>query len=97
MRRTRSKSNIVGIARPAYDDAAPVTTVGVKDKPVLKIGSKGEWVKLAQARLFVNGYKIEVDGDFGPKTKEAVMKFQESYGLTKDGIIGKKTWGKLYP
>ena len=53
--------------------------------------------KLAQARLFVNGYKIEVDGDFGPKTKEAVMKFQESYGLTKDGIIGKKTWGKLYP
>lgn len=96
MRRTRSKANIVGIARPEYEGVI-FNTIGVKNKPTLKIGSKGEWVKLAQARLFVNGYKIEVDGDFGPKTKEAVIKFQESYGLTKDGVIGPKTWAKLYP
>ena len=97
MERTRSKSKIVAFARPAYEDAKVENTIGVKNKPTIKMGSKGEWVKLAQARLVVNGYNIEVDGDFGPKTKEAVIKFQTSYGLEKDGIIGPKTWAKLYP
>ncbi len=98
MERTRSKSAIVAFARPAYSDASiPTTTIGVVNKPTLKMGSKGDWVKVAQARLFVNGYNIEVDGDFGPNTKNAVIAFQATYGLTKDGIIGPKTWAKLYP
>lgn len=100
MERTRSKSKIVAFARPMYDDAGPIkvtNTIGVKNKPTLKIGSKGDWVKVAQSRLVINGYKIEVDGDFGQKTKEAVIKFQTSYGLEKDGVIGPKTWAKLYP
>lgn len=101
MERTRSKSKIIGFARPMYDDAEPVvtktTTVNVKDKPTLKMGDKGDWVKVAQGRLFVAGHHIEVDGDFGPATKNAVIAFQASYGLTKDGIIGPKTWAKLYP
>lgn len=96
MERVRSKSKIVGFARPAYDDAKIETTIGVKIKPTIKMGSKGDWVKVAQARLVVNGYSIEVDGDFGPNTKKAVMAFQEAHGLTKDGIIGPKTWEKLY-
>ena len=101
MERTRSKSKVVAFARPTYDDADVeehvTTTIGVTNKPTLKMGSKGDWVKVAQARLVVNGYNIEVDGYFGPKTKEAVIKFQTSYGLEKDGIIGPKTWAKLYP
>ena len=99
MERVRSKSNIVAFARPRLD-GIPVnttTTVNVTNKPTLKIGDKGDWVKVAQARLFVNGYHIEVDGDFGPNTKNAVIAFQASYGLTKDGVIGPKTWAKLYP
>lgn len=101
MERTRSRSKVIAFARPAYDDVDVeehvTTTIGVINKPILKMGSKGDWVKIAQARLVVNGYNIEVDGDFGPKTKEAVIKFQTSYGLTKDGVIGPKTWAKLYP
>lgn len=96
MRRTRSKSSIVGFARPEYEGKVQ-NTIGVKDKPTLKMGSKGDWVKVAQARLLMYGYQIEVDGDFGPNTKNAVVSFQASYGLTKDGIIGPKTWAKLYP
>ena len=96
MRRTRSKANIVGFARPEYEGKVQ-NTIGVKDKPTLKMGSKGDWVKVAQARLLMYGYQIEVDGDFGPNTKNAVVSFQASYGLTKDGIIGPKTWAKLYP
>lgn len=101
MERVRSKSVIVAFARPMYTDTVKsvkvANTIGVKDKPTIKMGSKGDWVKVAQARLVINGYNIEVDGDFGPKTKEAVIKFQTSYGLEKDGIIGPKTWAKLYP
>lgn len=96
MRRTRSKSSIVGFARPEYEGKVQ-NTIGVKDKPTIKMGSKGDWVKVAQARLLMYGYQIEVDGDFGPNTKNAVVSFQASYGLTKDGIIGPKTWAKLYP
>lgn len=96
MRRTRSKSSIVGFARPEYEGKVQ-NTIGVKDKPTLKMGSKGDWVKVAQSRLLMYGYQIEVDGDFGPNTKNAVISFQASYGLTKDGIIGPKTWAKLYP
>ena len=39
--------------------------------------------------------KITVDGDFGPKTEEAVKKFQKEHGLTQDGICGPKTWEAL--
>lgn len=73
------------------------TTVGVKDKPILRQGSKGDWVKVAQARLNVNGIIVDVDGIFGPDTKAAVKEYQAFNGLKVDGIIGPKTWAKLYP
>ena len=38
---------------------------------------------------------IKVDGDFGPATKLAVMKYQAQNGLTADGIVGPKTWAKI--
>jgi len=57
---------------------------------VLKLGSKGDEVEDLQAYL-----KIKVDGDFGPKTEEAVKKFQRENGLTPDGVVGSKTWNKM--
>ena len=57
---------------------------------VLKKGSKGAEVKELQKLL-----KITVDGDFGPATELAVMKFQGQKGLKVDGIVGAKTWEKL--
>lgn len=38
-----------------------------------------------------------LDGQFGPKTVYAVTKFQQSKGLTADGIVGKRTYAKLKP
>lgn len=35
------------------------------------------------------------DGFFGAKTQAAVNRAQQYYGLTVDGICGKKTWAKL--
>src|SRR5262249_12817678 len=41
------------------------------------------------------GYKLAVDGDFGPKTEAAVIDFQKQNGLRQDGIAGSKTLGGL--
>ena len=52
----------------------------------LKQGSKGGDVKLLQKYMGVTQ-----DGIWGPKTTEAVKKWQASKGLTPDGIVGPKT------
>ncbi|MBF2016672.1 MAG: peptidoglycan-binding protein [Rivularia sp. T60_A2020_040] len=64
--------------------------------PVLRIGSLGEAVTLLQQLLESQGYRTSgVDGNFGPKTEQAVKKYQTNFGLVTDGIVGKKTWYKL--
>lgn len=37
----------------------------------------------------------EIDGIFGPITKQAVEEFQQSAHITVDGIVGPETWGAL--
>lgn len=58
----------------------------------LKEGSTGDAVYMVQDWLTaVKLYSGRVDGAFGAKTKEAVIKFQGIHNLTKDGIVGKVT------
>jgi len=57
---------------------------------LLKKGSKGDDVKQLQKLL-----NIKIDGDFGPATELAVMRFQAQNGLKTDGIVGPKTWTKI--
>jgi murein L,D-transpeptidase YcbB/YkuD len=40
-------------------------------------------------------YKGKIDGDIGPKTREAISEFQEQNDLTVDGKVGPKTWSVL--
>lgn len=57
-----------------------------------KIGSSGSEVSQIQSRLKEWGYyNGAVDGIFGTATKNAVIAFQKSNGLTADGIVGSKT------
>lgn len=63
--------------------------------PTIKKGAKGGITKLVQERLVSVGFSLNVDGDFGPTTKEKVKKFQKNRGLTEDGIIGPNTWDYL--
>ena len=58
-------------------------------------GSKGETVKKLQQLLNQNGYTLDVDGSFGPKTQEAVKDYQKNNNLAVDGIVGKNTWNTL--
>ena len=57
---------------------------------VLKLGSRGNEVKLLQEKL-----NLKTDGIFGPLTEEAVKDFQRSNGLEVDGIAGANTLSKL--
>lgn len=64
----------------------------------LKKGAKGDDVKKLQERLTELGYDVGpagTDGIFGPKTLEALKKFQEDYGLTVDGIYNSDVHNKL--
>lgn len=54
----------------------------------IQLQSKGEEVKLLQAKLVVNGFlKGRADGIFGPKTEEALKAMQEEMGREPTGII----------
>jgi peptidoglycan hydrolase-like protein with peptidoglycan-binding domain len=59
-------------------------------RPLLKIGDRGEDVKVLQQAL-----GITADGDFGPGTKAAVVALQKKNKLYADGIVGKQTWAAL--
>lgn len=54
-----------------------------------------EAVKALQAALVAAGRPLDVDGDFGDKTKAAVLSFQRDKGLTVDGVVGAKTRAAL--
>ena len=58
---------------------------------------KGEDVLQCQERLVLKGYNPGTpDGVYGKKSRDAVILFQRANGLEADGIVGQKTWGKLW-
>ncbi|MFB9273547.1 spore cortex-lytic enzyme [Cohnella cellulosilytica] len=64
---------------------------------ILKQGSSGKDIYELQGRLKALGYyNGKVDGDFGPKTKNAVTWFQWKFGMKSDGVVGPKTKLKLW-
>jgi cell wall-associated NlpC family hydrolase len=61
-------------------------------QPVLKQGASGDDVLRVQTKLQAYGYYTSaLDGDFGPATRSAVVRFQADCGLTVDGIVGPAT------
>ncbi len=64
--------------------------------PLIKQGSKGVYVLVAQDGLNTLGYRTGgLDGIFGTQTKNGVIAYQRSKGLSADGIVGCNTWRSL--
>ena len=70
-------------------------TEAVVKAHLLKAGSRGAYVTWLQKALINRGYKISADGIFGSQTKDALIKYQKSRGITADGIAGSATIKKI--
>lgn len=81
------------------DPVSPAPENPVQEtKPVLKRGSKGQYVTALQTMLKNRGYDLGsygIDGDFGKATEAAVKQFQKDVHITVDGIVGPATWEAL--
>jgi peptidoglycan hydrolase-like protein with peptidoglycan-binding domain len=60
-----------------------------------KLGDKGEDVKTLQTALNEKGFKLTVDGVFGPVTAKAISEFQKSFGSAGSGVLGPITLERL--
>ncbi|MBQ7338393.1 MAG: peptidoglycan-binding protein [Clostridia bacterium] len=65
----------------------------------LQLGSSGDDVRILQIRLnrISDNYPsipkiLATDGIFGDDTEAAVLRFQEVFQLTPDGVVGNATW-----
>lgn len=94
---TRSNPRIYGYVRPRYAGQRDTPPWDGKSYPgyLVQRGDRGPEVKVVQQMLTTFGWKISVDGDFGPQTEHAVRVFQKNHGLEVDGIVGPQTWAAL--
>jgi Putative peptidoglycan binding domain. len=64
---------------------------------ILKLGSIGPDVRELQLILQSLGYNPgPIDGIYGHRTMNTVMRFQKDNGLTVDGIVGPETLNMIY-
>ena len=64
---------------------------------VLSEGANNLYVAVLQIGLYAHNISLNsgIDSSFGPSTKQGVIKFQKSKGLTADGLAGRDTFAKL--
>ncbi|MEA5601749.1 peptidoglycan-binding protein [Nostoc sp. UHCC 0252] len=64
--------------------------------PVLSQGKTGAAVTRLQQRLRQLGYlNATPNGNFGPMTRNAVIKLQRNYRIAANGIVNRQTWNAL--
>jgi len=88
---TMSADDVLSLQRTAGNQAVQRMVGG----GFLRMGSKGPGVVQLQEALIGAGASLSADGSFGPKTKQAVVAYQQSAGLGADGVVGPKTWSAL--
>ena len=75
-----------------FDKATKEEREVVADMQTLKRGSSGTAVQVWQ--IVLGFEKDQIDGKFGPYTEQRTIEFQAEHGLSKDGVVGQKTWAK---
>ncbi len=59
-------------------------------------GASGNITMLIQMALFIKGYNLDMDKQFGNDTESKVKDFQSKNGVAIDGVVGKNTFKKLF-
>ncbi len=96
-------AGLVGTVSDTDNDTAPETTIETHSfstkysKFRWQYKDKGNGVRAVQTALNLAGAEpqLNIDGEFGPATKAAVIDFQITYGLDADGVVGEYTWDAL--
>ncbi|WP_138502678.1 peptidoglycan-binding protein [Nostoc sp. PA-18-2419] len=97
--------SVDGIVGPATSRKLPPVGVGdgeetpkkVADRDKLRLGDRGEPVRIVQEQLIQAGYlEGEPNGYYGPYTADAVKRFQSANFLSASGVAGPTTRAKLY-
>ena len=73
----------------------PAKEASTTSSTLLRMGSRGDAVKLLQHRLNLVGYSLDEDGIWGTKTDNTVRVYQKKAGLEVDGVVGPLTQEKL--
>ncbi len=63
--------------------------------PLEQRGTAGATVRTIQYLLDARGDTLAPDGVFGPRTAQAVRRFQAAHHLSADGVVGPRTWPRL--
>lgn len=84
------EQNQNGREPPKTEDLIPEIGVGA-----IRIGEKGNMVKLAQSCLSCLGYSVTIDGIFGRELEKKIMEFQQAKGLEENGEADEATWKAL--
>ena len=63
--------------------------------PFAQSGTKGPLAAAIQAALCEAGQSLDIDGEFGQKTENALREFQRKNNLEIDGVAGPATYAKL--
>lgn len=82
---------------PVTPPPANWTDILMQELPTLQQGNTTPDQDVRDLQGLLNSWAIpvKIDGYFGPLTHGAVTKFQQSKGLTPDGVVGEATWQKL--
>jgi hypothetical protein len=91
----RAPIRIASIWRPGLLAKATRPAAGVRGMLSVELGERSRAVAAVQSRLAANRRCVAVDGEFGPRTRRALIAFQRAHGLTPDGVVGRTTWGTL--
>ena len=81
-------SAVADVADPSF---APLTRAEAEQRPVLRIGDEGVWVRRLHRALRVRPVKAPFDA----KTARAVMRFRVSAGLSRRPVVDARTWMEL--
>lgn len=85
-------TTITTLTQPTTTGSQVTTPAATPPTSELKPGDTGKQVKLLQGALNALDFTVgKPDGFYGPKTQSAVEQFQNSKGLTADGVVGPAT------
>lgn len=90
-RNGRKDFSVLNMVPVPSDPVKPPALVFAYPGSPLRLGSKGDSVKLVQAVVGATP-----DGDFGPATERRVKAWQKSRGMFVDGVVGPVTWKAMF-